>query len=157
METRAVNKPVEYAGIRFSADAVCGIQGGRVYSVIPHAEVQRVVLHHGSVSAHPVIQLVVGLVLAAAGVPVLIHMVHWAQKGGTIVSPEALFMTFPAVGVILLFTALRRGHYLMIERQRGCTKLGFDSSAKLEQVRAFINEARLRARFPIEIDPGIPR
>jgi hypothetical protein len=147
----------EYQGIRVRPDAITGVQAGRTYSVVPHANIQRITLRRGSPSAHPIIQVVVGAALAASGVPVVFHLLYWLSHGARMMSAEAMFLTFPAVGLILFFGALRRSFYLNIDLQKGRAKLAFDSGAKLADVRTLLATTQSFASYPIEIEPTIQR
>jgi hypothetical protein len=154
--TTTTGKTCEHGGVRFSSEYICGVQDGQLYSVIPHVEIERITLHHGALSAHPLIQLVVGAVLGASGIPLLIYLIRWVHSGGLHLYLDAV-LTLPAVGVILFFTSLRRGYYLIVEKKRGAVKLAFNSKAQAQGVRALLDQARALVGYPIAIDAGIPR
>jgi hypothetical protein len=157
LEPKPNQQSLEYKGIRISPAGVSGVQAGRVYAIIPHSNIRCVTLRRGSPSAHPLIQIVVGAFLAATGVPIFFHLFHWIAHGGMILSAEELFLTFPAIGVILVFSTLRSSFYLIVEKKRGRAKLAFDSGAKLNEVRTLLDAAKSVVQYPIEIDSTIPR
>jgi hypothetical protein len=154
-ETKAL--PIECCGVRMTDDSLCGIEDGRCFSFIAHPEVRRITLRHGSPSAHPVIQFIAGLLLAAGGVPVIVHLIRWLGHGGTFVTIECGLVVFPIVGVMFVFGSLNRVYFLEVEKGKGWMKLPFSSRTTLEQIRAFLDVMRSRVGYPIESDAQIPK
>jgi hypothetical protein len=117
---------IELAGVKFTPDDVTELDGGQVMVRVSRRDVRGMVLRHGFHSAHPLLQVLFGAVLAAIGLLPTWHFTNWLLHGGTFVSVEALLMGFVFLGPWLMFNALQRGPYLEVRTESGTRKLAFD-------------------------------
>lgn len=124
---------VEYSSIRISSDEIAEIDQDTALVKIPRSEIQRVELCYGQSSEPPIVQLVVGLALIAAGGNSAKAIWLWLCGDGTlhIVHIHIGAVVLSLLAVWLLRIALRRGHYLRIGTKKEAWKLSF--RGKLER------------------------
>lgn len=134
---------MEYAGVRCTADSVCSIDAGKCVIIVPRNDIRRAALRYGSASAHPLVQFIFGLGLMALGIPVLIHSIHLMQNGGTFLTMETWLLFFPVIGVTLVYGSMARNYYLLIETVKEKKKLPFKRPAPVEEIRAFLDSAKI--------------
>ena len=111
MVTQAVaqdQQPIEFAGVRFGPDDVSELEDSRVMVKVPKAEITRIALREGFYSAHPVLQVIAGVVLSGIAVPPTWHLANWIIGGGTFVSIEAWLIAFMFIGPWLVYDALKQ-------------------------------------------------
>jgi len=143
-------QPIEFAGVRFGLDDVSELEDGRVMVKVPKAQIRRIALREGFYSAHPVVQVIAGIVLSGIAVPPTWHLATWIVGGGTFVSIEAWLIAFMFIGPWLVYDALKRGRYLQVETVAGRKKLILDRRADARALEEFLAAVEQRLGYSID-------
>jgi hypothetical protein len=142
-------QPVEYRGIRISAEHVALLEGGRPPVSLPVRDVRRMTLEYGFTAERPLMEAILGIVLCALGALASIRVLMWLRDGGTIRDLQILLAVLIPIGIWLLRNALHRGHFLRIHMENDVRKLPFDGRLDME----FSNFVRnVEALTHLEID-----
>jgi hypothetical protein len=141
---------IELAGVRFTPDDVTELDGGQMMVKVPRRDIQGIVLRHGFHSAHPLLQVVAGAVLAAIGLLPTWHFTNWLLHGGTFITVEALLMGFVFIGPWLMVNAAKRGLYLEVRTEGGTRKLAFDGKLDPGQLETCLAAAEQLLGYSIE-------
>lgn len=118
---------------------------------IPRDQIRGVRLLHGRISEHPLVLLLVAVLCLAAGVFGAGLLLRSEQFPKTAALSLSLVIPIPWV----IAAALRRGPTLVVDTLRGTRKLGFGSDVRIDQLSAFVEQAREQAAM--EIVAELPR
>jgi hypothetical protein len=132
--------PLRYGDVEFTHDSVNGVQDARVYVRFRRDQIRHMHLRHGLISRHPILQVIVGIVLASPGVRLLWHLINWFGHGGTIYGPELWLIATSAIGVWVAVTSFSRGFYLEVASDEDRRRLSLPRSAAPAQIAAYFNQ-----------------
>lgn len=136
---------MECCSLRCANGSLYEMNSGRVMVAAPCYSIRRIALRHGRQAPHPIRQSIAGVILLAAAVFPLMHLIHWLRHGGVFIDVEAWLLPVPVVGGWALFSAMKRGFYLEIEQNDGKRlRLAFapDPDPKaLDDFLAFVEQA----------------
>ena len=132
-------------------DEGVGLAPGGPYWV-PRADVDRIVISRGALSAHPVSQFVVGSALSMVGLISLQFIVDWFRRGGIIFDVQVLLTLLLPLGGYLIYDCFRRGLYLVVYTTRGRRRFFFVRQPSLEQMKEFISIATDRFGYPVTME-----
>jgi hypothetical protein len=106
---------------------------------------------YGSPEQRPIVSGTVGLLLLVPGAVFARHMYLLVTEGVSAnLRYEAAMLTIAMLGTWLLFQAgFRKRFYLRITTKVGVRKLVFASVASLAEVRAFLEDARVKYGFQV--------
>ena len=117
------------------------MEGGSVVIEVARDDVQRVTLRHGLQAPHPLLQILMGCALVAAGYFPAAHLIHWFRHGGTFFTFEAFVIPFAFLGLSMVVTALRSGYYLDVEERQGRKRLLFRPEPNAGDLQRFADDA----------------
>lgn len=80
------------------------------------------------------------------------HLIHWMQTGGTLLTAESLLLFFPIVGATLVYGSIRRGYYLLVETGKDRKKMPFQSRAGVQEIRSFLDSVKADVGYVIEAE-----
>lgn len=89
----------QYGNICLTNDALCETDRAQVLVSVPRERIRSVTLRNGIKVAHPILQILMGLVLVAIGGLPVVHVFRWATTGGTFVILEAAAAPLAFLGV----------------------------------------------------------
>ena len=141
---------IDFAGVRFGADEVVEMDGQQVMVRVRKSEIERMALRHGFYSAHPILQVVVGIVLAGIGVLPTMHLIHWLANGGTFHTVEAFVVAFIFLGPWLVYDAAQRGPHLDVRTAAGRKRLILDRNVDPETLERFLTAVEERFGYQVE-------
>jgi hypothetical protein len=140
----AASNTVEKGGVRFSNQEIAEVDasnpGGRPVLRIPRDRIREIHLRWGIQAARPLVQLILGGGLLAAGCYLQIGMLwEWFRHGGTIYGEVV-------VGFVILSLV---GGYLAVQTSSTQEKVRFNRRVQRQEIEPFLSEAR--SRFGYEI------
>lgn len=140
--------PLVYACIWICDDKICETDGQYVAVQIPKHDVQSIQLRHGSGAEHPLLQLSFGGLLSAVGVAGVITLC-----GGNFaaIRYELAMLFFGAVGLWMVWEAVRKRNYLLITTPSTRRKLFFHGTADHRSIREFLHKARETFEYNITL------
>jgi hypothetical protein len=141
---------IDFAGVRFGPDEVVEMDGQQVMVRVAKQEIRRIDLRHGFYSAHPIVQVVAGLVLTCIGVLPAMHLVVWLGSGGTFHAVEAFLVAFVFLGPWLVYDAARRGPHLVVRTGAGQKRLILDKTVDPETLERFLTTVEGRFGYAIK-------
>lgn len=134
----------EYCDVAFSADSIIELDNGRPLLVIPREQIQRSVVKHGFSALHPLLEGLFGSILLAIGV-VPVVLTNIAAILHPRLAKYAIYLLFVGfVGLLVLYSGLRRGYFLEMWTSKGRRKIVFSKKAgvtELEQTLKTVNES----------------
>jgi hypothetical protein len=145
---------IEFAGVRFEQDRVVELDDAQVMLNVPKSEIRRMTLRQGFYSAHPVLQVAAGVVLAAIGLLPTIHLSNWLLRGGTFHHVEAFLVSFVFLGPWLVYDATKRGPLLDVETSTGRRKLALDHKVAAAELQDFLAVVEARFGYRVERPPA---
>jgi hypothetical protein len=84
-------------------------------------------------------------------------IVEWLRHGGVLEGDLVVALAISAlIGAWLLWTALRRGHYLTVQTDGRAEKVCFDRRLPREEIDPFLEEARRRLGYQISVAAAPP-
>jgi hypothetical protein len=130
--------PLSCGGITCDANGLQEFDGSRLMAAVTREEIRSIRFQHGTLAPHPIIQSILGAALSVVGFYPLKHLIHWARHGGTFFEGEAWFVVFLVIGLYLLWTAFRRGYYLLVESTQGKKRFVFRPGTPPAELQAFV-------------------
>ena len=142
---------LDYCGVMFSESAIYEMRKDDVQDLTRREEGCRITLRNGFIARYAAIQLIIAFGLIMFGLFPVVNAVEMARDGEMVWTFEYyLFILVPA-GIWLARDSLRRGYFLDIENgNRGRTRIGFERSAREDEVIAFLE--RVRAEFDYDVN-----
>ena len=142
--------PVEYRGIRFTAEHIAILDGSKQLVTVPLGNVRSITLRRGFTAERPVLEALLGLACGAVGLVAVRSAVLWVLGSRLVSGRLILLALLLPLGGSLLREATRYGFYLRADLDRGSRKFpivgGLDAGF-LE----FIRQAQNVSGKPIDV------
>lgn len=136
--------------ICLTADALGETDRAQVLVSVPKKKIRSVTLRNGFKVAHPILQILMGLVLVAIGGLPVLHVFRWATTGGTFVILEAAAAPLAILGVWQIASAVVPGYFLQLQLDDASRKLAFGGGCIRPAIEAFL--ASVEHRWNISVD-----
>ena len=150
MEERR-EETAQCASIRCNARNLTEWDAGRRVLIVPLADIQRITLRHGVFAPHPLLLTLFGLALAAMGSVPFVHFILVARDGGHFTAYEIPLVSLLVIGLVVVFTAFRRGFFLLVETDRGHSRLRFPAKTSGDEIKAFVADLSRQFNLRTEI------
>jgi hypothetical protein len=131
----------ECCGVRCTPQGLAEVDSGSVVVQVQKDDVQALTLRHGLQAPHPVLQVLMGCALVALGYLPAAHLVQWFRRGGTFFTIEAFVIPFVFLGMSMVVSALRCGHFLEVEQRNDRKRLAFRPRPDPDDLERFVEEA----------------
>ncbi|HZL34649.1 MAG TPA: hypothetical protein VFC78_05010 [Tepidisphaeraceae bacterium] len=142
--------PIEFAGIRCSAEQLLEIDSGRVMVLVSRPDILRIAACHGLQALHPIIQFVAGVIVTAIGLIPVPYIIGWIHHGGTLILGSKLLLVLAPIGLWLIAESFARGYFLRIETTKGSKRLAFHGKPRAHDVEMFLQSVENRFGYKIE-------
>ena len=126
------------SGVRFTNRSVSQLDGDRVSVSIPRDSIRHLSLGYGFQSERPLLQVLFGSIILAVGVWPVIRIARWLFFGGDLSTLEVLLVGFLIFGVWGVYSAVKRGYYILVETDRDRRKLAFSSPVARDDIQSFL-------------------
>lgn len=144
------NAEIFYGNVRITPHSVDEVDGGRILVGIPRSTIQRITLCYGFQAERPIPQALFAGVIFLFGFWPFIRL-----AAGHVSLVEATMFGLFAFGAWGLWGAFRRGYYLLVDLDNDRRKLAFARKTPLPEILEFLNEARSRYEYVIDVAPEI--
>jgi hypothetical protein len=141
--------PPECHGIRFSDETLDEMDEDRPVVQIPHAKIVRLTLRRGVASERTTLLIVVAAGLLAFTLLLAFRLVQWFLYGGVAYDVHFALLFLGPAGAWLLYFALRKRFYLLVEIGDQSRKLAFDRNATRPAVEHFVERVQPLAPYPV--------
>lgn len=139
-----------YLRVELSSEGAAERVDGRPAVFVPRNAIVRVELRRGVTGERPVLQLLFGGTLVAAGLYLFSWVGGLADWGGHVPArPVACGLPMVALGAWVLWHGLRRAYYLHVQTQGDARKLVLGSRVSLVEVSALLEAARARFGYAV--------
>jgi hypothetical protein len=145
---------IEYAGIRFTADAVIELKSGQPVRAVRRPEITSIVLRRSPASKHPVMQLALGVVLVALGLYPCLRLFNWWRHGGAVHPHELTMLVWLAVGAWMVFEAIARRLCLLVQTPTTMHKMALQGTIDKDTLNDFIRQAEMEYGYIVEFRLG---
>ncbi|HEX4954816.1 MAG TPA: hypothetical protein VF017_15610 [Thermoanaerobaculia bacterium] len=143
----------DFQGVRIDDQVVASVKGGQTTFALPREKVRDVRLRFGFQAERPLLQLLLGLLLAAVGALQIPGAYEFVVHGGTIYLDVMVFLLLLVpLGAWLMAHGLRRGFYLFVEVPNDRFKIPFRGRPTREAIVDFLSIARARTGYSIQFD-----
>jgi hypothetical protein len=146
---------MRFGSLELTQSKIEELQDGHPVVSLSRSEVSLLRVSHGFLGERVVLDVAVGGLVLAIGAGATWVTVRWLLYGGTISKAVPIGTTLVLVGVMMLFTSLRRGAVVVAMLRDGRSRklaLGREPST----VEGFLIEAR-RADWVVDRDPPSSR
>jgi hypothetical protein len=131
-------KPLSYLNLAISEKGLSEFGGGRRIIFIPKDEVQIIEIKFGSSAERPLIQVIVGLMLAVLGCVGLSLIFSSGMRG---LRWGLGFIFFGGLGIWSLYEVFKKNHYLWVICRNDKRKLVFRGAFQEANFSKFISDA----------------
>lgn len=147
--------PVRYLTVELGPDGIAEWADGNRAVFVPRDTIVGIELRRGIGGERPIVQIVLGSALVAAGIVLLgaltaiYDMPRGTARLAAAGAPLAIW------GVYVLWTALRPALFLLVRTKNDRRKVLFQGRADLASVRAVLDDAK--ARFDYDVTWAVPK
>ena len=131
-----------------SSRGIAEAHGKKVVIFVPAAEINRIILKFGRSEHRPIVSLTAGAILSLLGVFGLVDL-FLAPRG---IRYELGLMALGAIGVSMIFDALKQRYFLEVSKNQAISRLVFSKQAQLKDIREFCHEVRTIYKHDITED-----
>lgn len=132
---------LRYLTVQFSQEGVAEMNGAKRALFIPQQDIRRIELQSGSGAERPVLQTVVGLIMAGLGVVGLKALWNWFQGSGVLTEIQIGIAFFLFPGSWLLWSVFRRRTFLWVTTATGTRKILFRGKIDAADLQEFLESA----------------
>lgn len=140
---------VELNGVRFEKDCISNIQDGRVFARMERDEVQSLTIVCGVLSHRPVLQVIVGALVALFALCATCWAIIELIQGD---HPSRHMFASAAVvpfGAWVIYDALKVGYYLRLEGRTKTLKFTFSRKTDLDRIRDLARQAHAELGYDV--------
>ncbi len=141
---------IEYLGVQWGPEGIALVQNGRKLLFIPKHSIRRIKIRKGFQSAHPLLQITLGVLILLTGIGFLLHLLLWFHRGGIAYDFEFMMLLCIPVGFWILYDGTKWGLYLEVELDSGKRRIMFQRSPSPDELTEVIRHA---ARLGYFFDP----
>ncbi|MEA2239519.1 MAG: hypothetical protein QOC81_4243 [Thermoanaerobaculia bacterium] len=135
---------VQHGTVRVGADGASEMDHGRALVRIPHSEIVRLELFHGSGAERPLVCIVLGIVLTLIAIAGPVMLAVAVLRHGSVPAKLVSSVAFIIPAVWLLDLALRRRWCVLVHTRRGSRKLLFGKNSDPAELERFLLSAKAR-------------
>jgi hypothetical protein len=149
MDEETEERSLAFSGVLLDPDGLGVLDGDRVVKHVPRDNLQTIEVRSGLLSAHPFLQLAFGAVLVWLGLSPAKSLLDGLREGETTVDVVAFLALLIPLGAWLVYDALKRGHYLIVESGGGRLKIPLKGRPSAADVDAFVGRAKSELGYDI--------
>jgi hypothetical protein len=86
------------------------------------------------------LQIGVGAALTVVGYFPIVHLLRWLSRKGALIPAEQWLLVFSGIGVWMLASSRRRGHFLEVQTADDRKRFIFGAEVEREDVQEFVEE-----------------
>lgn len=142
---------IRLGAVEFSEEEITVLDGRRILRRIRRSDGVSVELRHGFVSAHPLMQLVLGVATVLGGLYPARYLLDRLRDGG---SPGFVFLMLAGLvplGAWLLFDALQRGHYLLLRTRSTPLRVPLGRGLGRDELRNHLGRAGTELGWDVSV------
>jgi hypothetical protein len=146
---------IECCGVRCDDKQLVEVEDGRVMVSVERHCVRQITLRYGVMSPHPILQGLIGMVLASLGFIPAAHLIEWSLHGGEFLAIEAGLVGLSVVGIWLIATSLRRGYFLEVQEKSSRKRLQLRPAPEAEKLASFVRAVEEAWGVNVARGPGV--
>ncbi|EEF60007.1 hypothetical protein [Pedosphaera parvula] len=147
------NPSIAYLTVKISPEGVSEVHNGRIAVFLRKSEIDRMVLTSGSGAENPIPQLILSVVLLAIGAFGIIPLL---AGNFTMLRIKFGFGVFGLIGAWLVWEALRKQTYLLIQTRSTKRKLFFKGTIEPEALAKFLKSAETDFGYAVDSHHRLP-
>ncbi|MFC1824846.1 hypothetical protein ACFL9T_19225 [Thermodesulfobacteriota bacterium] len=141
--------------VEISEKGIAELDEGRKTVFIKKDDIRGVVLKHGCIVQHPIIQMIFGVGILALGVlfiPLLLQVFEATSPVGGGIKFVALGLPVLLIGFWLVRDVFKRRFYLNVETEKKCKKIVFNDPVTPVELMNLVEIAHIEYDYKIELN-----